>query len=180
MRRFLERVLNLLGVRRLDDDLAREIDAHLALLQENYEARGLPHEAARRAARVALGSVDGLKEQHRDARSFRWIEDARRDAVHGLRLLRRSPGFAVTAVLSLAVGIGANTAIFTIANALLFRPAAGVADPAALVAVGSARGDGGLNPLSYALYLQIVERSASLSSVFAEEMFPRVMGMVPS
>ena len=113
-------------------------------------------------------------------RVFRWIEDARRDAAHGLRVLRRSPVFAATAVLSLAIGIGANTAIFTIANALLFRPPMGIVDPDALVSIGSARGDGGLNPLNYAAYLEIVERTTSLTSVFAEEMFPHVMGLVPS
>jgi predicted permease len=180
MRRFLERVLNLIGVRRLDDDLAREIDAHLALLQENYERRGLSPDEARRAARLALGSVDVVKEQHRDARTFRWIEDAWRDGGHGLRLLRRSPVFAVTAVLSLAIGMGANTAIFTVANALLFRPPAGIADPDALADIGSARGDGGLNPLSHTAYLEIARRSTTLSSVFAEDMFPHVMGMASS
>src|SRR3982751_1155280 len=106
MRRFLERLLNLFGLRRPDDDLTREIDAHLALLQETYEARGLAPDAARRAARLSLGNIAHVKEQHRDARSFRWIEDLWQDAGHGLRLLRRSPLFAATATLSLAVGIG--------------------------------------------------------------------------
>ncbi len=176
MRRFLERLLNLLRVRRPDHDLAREIDAHLALLQDTYEARGLSPDAARRAARLAMGNVDHVKEQHRDARSFRWIEDAWQDAAHGLRLLRRSPVFTATAALSLAIGIGANTAIFTVANALLFRPPAGIADPSELVVIGTARGDGGLNPLNYATYLEISHRTTSLTSVFAEEMFPHVMG----
>ena len=180
MRRFLERLLNLLRVRRPDHDLAREIDAHLALLQDTYEARGLSPDAARRAARLALGNVDVVKAQHRDARSFRWIEDAWQDAAHGLRLLRRSPVFTATAVLSLAIGIGANTAIFTVANALLFRPPAGITDPSALVVIGTARGDGGVNPLSHAFYLEIARRTTSLTSVFAEDMFPHVMGMVPS
>jgi predicted permease len=177
MRRFLERLLNLLRVRRLDDDLSREIDAHLALLQDTYEARGLSPAAARRAARLALGNVGAVKEQHRDVRSFRWIEDAWQDAGHGLRLLRRSPLFAATAALSLAIGIGANTAIFTVANALLFRPPAGIADPSSLVVIGTARGDGGLNPLGYEAYLEVSRRTTSLSAVFAEGLFPRVMGL---
>ena len=148
MRRFLERLLNLLRVRRPDHDLARELDAHLALLQDAYEARGLSPDAARRAARLALGNVDHVKALHRDARSFRWIEDASQDAAHGVRLLRRSPVFTATAALSLAIGIGANTAIFTVANALLFRPPAGITDPSELVVIGTARGDGGVNPLN--------------------------------
>jgi predicted permease len=180
MRRFLERLLNLLGVRRPGRDLAREIDAHLALLQSTYEARGLSSDAARRAARLAFGNVDQVKEQHRDARSFRWIEDAWQDAAHGLRLLRRTPLFTTTAVLSLAVGIGANTAIFTVANALLFRPPTGITHPSELVVIGTARGDGGLNPVNYATYLEISRRTTALTNVFAQDMFPHVKGLVPS
>jgi predicted permease len=180
MRRLLERLLNLLRVRRPDDDLAREIDAHLALLQDRYEARGLSPDAARRAARLALGNADHVKEQHHDARSFRWIEDAWQDAAHGFRLLRRSPVFTATAALSLAIGIGANTAIFTVANALLLRPPAGIAAPSELVVIGTARGDGGLNPLAYATYLEVARRTTSLSAVFAEGLFPRVTGLSPS
>ena len=180
MRRFFERLLNLLHVRRPDQDLAREIAAHLTLLQEAYEARGLPPDAARRAARLALGNAAVVKEQHRDARSFRWIEDAWQDARHGLRLLRRSPVFAATAALSVAVGLGANTAIFTVANALLFRPPAGIADPSELVVIGTARGDGGLNPLGHAAYLEVARRTTTLGAVYAEGLFPRVMGLAPS
>jgi predicted permease len=180
MRRFCDRFLHLLRIRRPERDLGREIDAHLAMLQEGYEARGLAPDAARRAARLALGGVDQVKELHRDARSFRWIEDAAKDAAHGVRLLRRSPAFTATAALSLAVGIGANTAIFTVANALLFRPPAGIANPADLVVIGTARGDNGLNPLGYATYLEVARRTTSLSGVFAESLFPKIMGLASS
>jgi len=178
MRRFVERLLNLLRVRRREDDLAREIEAHLTLLQDSFEARGLPPEAARRAARLALGNVEHVKEEHRDARSFRWIEDTCQDAAHGVRLLRRSLVFTATASLSLAIGIGANTAIFTVANALLFRPPAGIANPSELVVIGTARGDGGVNPLNQDIYRQIAQRTTTLTSVFAEGMFPRVTGLL--
>ena len=177
MRRFVERLLNLLRVRRPDHDLGHEIDAHLVLLQDAYESRGLSPEAARRAARLSLGNVDVVKARHRDARSFRCIEDVWQDAAHGLRLLRRSPMFTATATLSLAIGIGANTAIFTVANALLFRPPTGVTEPSRLVVIGTARGDGGLNPLSYTAYLDIAPRTTGLIGVFAEEMFPHVMAL---
>src|SRR5438874_13644730 len=92
---------------------------------------------ARRAARLALGGVEQAKELHRDARSFVWLDDARRDLQHAARLLARDPLFALTAACSLAVGIGANTTIFTVANALLFRPPAGVVEPDRLVDIGS-------------------------------------------
>ena len=179
MRRFLQRLLNLLRIRRLEHDLDREIDAHLTLLQDDFEARGFTPEAARRAARLALGNVEGIKERHQDARSFRWVEEAWQDAAHGLRLLRRSPAFTATAVLSLAIGIGANTAIFSVADALLLRPPVGIANPSELVIIGTARGDGGVNPLNQQTYREIASRTTSLTNVFAEEMFPHVMGMVP-
>ena len=166
MRRFLQRALTLLRMRNSDDELAREIDAHLALIRDDFETRGMTPEQARRAALLALGGVDQTKELHRQARSFLWMEDAVQDVRHGARLLRRSPLFAVTAAVSLAIGIGANTAIFTVANSLLFRPPAGIADPDRLVAIGTSRGDGGLNPVNYTTYLEIARRTTLLSGVF--------------
>ncbi len=180
MRRFVERLLNLLRVRRLDGELGREIDAHLALMQEAYEARGMtPHEA-RRAALVAMGGVEQAKELHRQARSFVWLEDARQDVIHGLRLLRRNPLFTITAAASLAIGIGANTAIFSVANGLVFRPPSGITAPDELIDIGAARGDGGLNPISYSTYLEISRRSTSLSGVVAQNLSPHVMSLLPS
>ena len=180
MRRFVERFLHLLRVRRPERELAREIEAHLALLQEAYEARGMNPQAARRAAVLGLGGVEQTKELHRQARSFRWLEDARQDLFQGLRLLRRNPLFTLTAAASLAIGIGANTAIFSVANSLLFRPPAGIAEPDALIDVGAARGDGGLNPVSYSTYLEIARRTASLSGVVAQSLSPHVMSFLPS
>ena len=180
MRRFVERLLNLFRVRRPEQELTREIEAHLALLQEAYEARGMTPPDARRAAAVAIGGVEQAKELHRQARSFLWLEDARQDLVHGLRLLRRSPLFTVTAAASLAIGIGANTAIFSVANGLLFRPPAGIVEPDSLIDIGAARGDGGLNPVSYSTYLEIARRTATLSGVVAQSLSPRVMSFLPS
>ncbi len=177
MRRFLDRLLHLLRLRRVDRDLAREIDSHLGLLQESYEARGFTPEAARRSARLALGSIDQITDAHRAARSFPWIEDAQRDVVHGLRLLRRSPLFALTAAASLAIGIGVDTAIFTIANGLLFTPPSGIAAPDRLVTIGSLRGDGGLNPMAYATYREVARRNSALDGIFAESLFPHVMSL---
>ena len=178
MRRFLQRALTLLRMRNSDDELAREIDAHLALIRDDFETRGMTPEQARRAALLALGGVDQTKELHRQARSFLWMEDAVQDVRHGARLLRRSPLFAVTAAVSLAIGIGANTAIFTVANSLLFRPPAGIADPDRLVAIGTSRGDGGLNPVNYTTYLEIARRTTLLSGVFGEDLSPHVMSLV--
>lgn len=178
MRRFVERLLNLLRVRQSEGDLTREIEAHLALMQEAYEARGMAPPEARRAAVLAIGGVEQTKELHRHARSFRWLEDARQDVVHGLSLLRRSRLFTVTAAASLAIGIGANTAIFSVANSLLFRPPAGIVAPGALIDIGAARGDGGLNPVSYSTYLEIDRRTTSLSGVVAQSLSPHVMSVL--
>lgn len=180
MRRFVERLVNLVRLHRPDGEMAREIEAHLALMQEAYEARGMTPQEARRAAVLGIGGVEQTKELHREARSFMWLEDARQDIVHGLRLLRRNPLFTVTAAASLAIGIGANTAIFSVANSLLFRPPAGVVNPDALIDIGAARGDGGLNPVSYSTYLEIARRTTSLSGVVAQSLSPHVMSLLPS
>jgi predicted permease len=177
MRRFLLRLLRFVSRAGADAELSREIEAHLLLLEDELRRRGLGSEEARRAARVALGGVEQTKERQRDARSFVWLEDARRDLWHAARLLRRSPGFALTAVLSLAVGIGANAAVFTVANALLFRAPSGVADPDRLVDIGVARGDGGLNPASYPTYRELSRRATTLAGVYAADLLPQAMSL---
>jgi dienelactone hydrolase len=115
MKRLLRKSLSLFTHDRHEDDLAREMTAHLALLEEEYRRRGLSTSEARIAARRAMGSVAHAKDLHRDARSFAWIEDARRDAWHAVRTLRRTPGFAVAVVVTLGLGIGASTAISAVA-----------------------------------------------------------------
>src|SRR5207237_2941781 len=177
MRRFLFRLLNLVRRDRAEQELARELTAHLNLLEDEFQRRGMPLEEARRAARVALGGVEQTKELQREARSFVWIDDARRDLAYGLRMIRRNPVFAVTASLSLAIGIGANTAIFTVANALLFRDPPGVVESGRLVDIGMSRGDGGLNPTSYPTYMDIRQRSTTLSGVYAQQMFPHAISL---
>src|SRR5882724_13553148 len=102
-RRTLLRLLNALRPSRAERDLAREVDAHLALLEEGFRERGMSDAEARRAARLALGGAEQAKERHRDARSFMWFDDARRDLAYSARLLRRNPVFALTATLSLAI-----------------------------------------------------------------------------
>src|SRR3984893_14862943 len=137
VRRFLLRLFNACHPRRRENDLGREIDAHLALLEDDFLRRGMSADEARVAARRALGSTAHAADLHRDARSFVWLDDLRWDIGYAARLLRRNPLFALTAAASLAIGIGANTTIFSVANALLFRPPAGVADADRLVDIGT-------------------------------------------
>src|SRR6185503_250603 len=122
MRRFFHRVLSLFRADRHDAEAAREIRAHLTLLEDDYRRRGMTEDDARLAARRALGSVAHAKDLHRDARMFVWLDDMWRDLAHGARMLRRTRGFTVVAVLTLALGIGANTSIFSVLSAVLLRP----------------------------------------------------------
>lgn len=122
LRRFLFRLINLARRARLERDLEREMSAHLALLEQEFLRRGLTLPEARLAARREFGGMDQTREIHRDARSFRWVDDATRDVQYVIRTLRRAPGFTLAAVLTLAVGIGGSTAVFSLFNAVLLRP----------------------------------------------------------
>jgi predicted permease len=107
---------------RLERDLDEELRSHLDLLADRKEREGIDPDGARRAARVEFGSVDGVKEAVRDARFARVVEDFGKDLAHGGRMLAKAPGYAVVAVLTLALGIGATTAIFSVVHAVLIRP----------------------------------------------------------
>ena len=102
-----------------------------------------------------------------------WLQDLR----YAVRLLRRNPLFALTAVLSLAIGIGANTTIFTIANALLFKPPLGVADASRLVDVGRSQDGQGFDNVSYSNYLDIRARNTVFSGIYAYRLGPEPMSL---
>ena len=122
IRTLLSRVTSLFFTRKLDTDLEEELRTHIDLAIEENLRRGMSQRQARTAALRSFGGVTQIRETYREQRGILMLEQMKRDLRFGLRQLRKSPGFAITAILTLALGVGANTAIFTLIDSIVLRP----------------------------------------------------------
>ena len=122
MRVMALRIRGMFVKRRLDAELDEELESHLEMLAEENMQRGMAAEEARRTAKIALGGTEQIKEAVRDQRGMPLLESLVANVRFGLRILRKNPGFAAVVVLTLALAIGANTAIFTVAYSTLLAP----------------------------------------------------------
>ena len=124
----------------MERDLATELQLHYEREVAKLVAGGLSPAEAQRAARLAIGGIEQVKEDTRDAWGVRVVESTIQDTAYAARVLRKTPGFTAAVTISLALGIGANTAIFTLMDAVMWRMLP-VKDPAHLLVAGLQRGE---------------------------------------
>ncbi len=171
----------------MEAELEREIKAHLTLLEDDFLRQGLSAEQARLAAKRAYGGVEQAKQMHRDERSILWLEHLSRDMRYASRQLRRSPGFSATVILTIALGIGANTAIFTLVHAILMKSLP-VADPKSLYRIGDNytgccftngldNDDGDFEIFSYENYRHLRESTPEFEHLAAMQAGPALMSV---
>src|SRR5437867_1823636 len=158
-------MISLLRSGRLDRDMDEELRFHLERLIEDNIKAGMGAKEARYAAMQAFGGVEQIREECRDMRTARFIEELWHDLRYGLRMLRKNPGFTAVAIVTLALGIGATTSIFSLINAVLIRSLP-VSRPEQLVLL-QARHRGEPRYISYPMYRDLAERQQVFSGVIA-------------
>jgi macrolide transport system ATP-binding/permease protein len=170
---FFRRLTGLFRRRRLDDDLDAELRSHLEMAVDLNLRKGMTAEEARREAFRGFGGVEQVKESYRDQRGLPMIETILQDIRFGFRMLRRSPGFSLLAIFCLTVAIGANAAVFSWIEGILFRPFPAVAHQERMVAlVGTTRGTTENNNVSWPDFLDFQRNSKLVDSFIVD----RIMG----
>ena len=161
-RTWLYRIVPYVGRHQAEQDLHEELRLHLELERERLRDAGVPEAEASRAARRKLGNAPLIRERTRDVWGWRWLDDLGRDMRHAARGLRREPGFTATVVCVLALGIGANTAMFSIVYGVLLRPLP-YPDSEAIVHIGESFGDSRrqLSPTRFPYYRKRRSRSSN-------------------
>lgn len=156
----------LLGRGRLEDQLDAELRDHLERRAADLVGAGLSQAAAQRQARLEFGGLDSVKEDCRDVRGTRWVDEMAHDLRRGIRMLAHAPSFSIVAILSLTLGIGASTAIFSVVNGVLLRPTP-VADLDRVVMVWETDRNTGTTrePASIPDYLDLQRESRTLSDI---------------
>src|SRR5919198_355991 len=158
-----------------DRDLQEEMRLHIDLRGQKQVERGLPPNEARAAAQRRFGNSTLLRELSRDAWGWTWLEQFAQDIRYGVRNMLRTPGFTLVAVLALALGIGANTGIFSVVNAVLLRPLP-YHDPDRLVVILH----GGDNPVAPANYVDWRDQQHSFERMAAADFWtPNLTGLNP-
>lgn len=161
------RLLALVRSRRLDRELEGEVLAHLELAERDFIASGLSTEEARKAARIKFGGITQMQEEHRDHRSFSLMGNLVRDLRYGFSALLRDPGFTAIAVSVLALGIGANVAMFSVVDAVLLKPLP-FPNPDRIVRIWEAPRPGASNATTTLDYLDWKRMGTSFSALAAE------------
>src|SRR6188474_3458757 len=181
MRRFLTGLRALLWKRRLEQDLDEELRAYLDAIVDENMAAGMRPDEARRAARISIGSLEAAKDAVRDVGWESRVESLWQDVRHAFRGLRRAPGFAAVAILTLALGIGVNTAIFSVVNSLLLR-ALPVDAPEQLAVLSTREAvEHGYSPgWNYAIWDQIRQRQQNFDGALAWTAFPQQFDLAQS
>jgi len=164
---WLLRVRALFSRTSVEREMDEELRFHLDRQIEAYRKAGLDEPEARRRLRLEFGGLDHVKEDLRDARGTRWLDDLLRDVRHALRTFRQLPGFAAMALVILALGIGATTVMFTVINSVLLRPLA-YPEPDRLVTLhGFTEALGELWAASYPDFIDTRRESRSLAMASA-------------
>ena len=156
--------------KRRNEELREELQAHLLLAEREAMESGQTRNEARSAARREFGNVSVAEEVTRDMWGWRWLEDLLQDLRIGLRMLRRSPGFSLLAILCLTLGIGANAAVFSWIEGILFRPYPLVREQQKLLAVGgTAKDEANGTPLSWPDFLDLQRNCRLFDSFFVSK-----------